>query len=135
MLGGQVRAASLVRNVGMGCAYVILKSVRWTSSLSVLQQALRILRQNSKIRHFWKIRICREQRTECAVCTPAKDTVWVVEWQAVSVCAGEWPGLAREAACVKSKDISGAVAVLPEFKSTDSERFKLTGIDQSCLRQ
>ena len=74
--------SSVVEDVGMGHAVVDLKSWRWASDLSVLQQALRFLRQNIKIRHFWKYLICREQRTENAPGTLTKYTIWVVECRA-----------------------------------------------------
>ena len=43
------------------------------------EQALRNLRQNTKIRHFWKYIIFREQRSESTTFTRAKDAVWAEE--------------------------------------------------------
>ena len=80
----EIHVAAAVEVVGTDHPVFVLKGWRWLSELRVLQKALRILRQNTKSRHFWKCLIFREQGTESVSFTRAKDIVCVVEERCAS---------------------------------------------------
>ena len=113
----QVRVPTVLQNVSEGYANSVLNWWRWLGELSVPQQTLSILCQNTKIRHFWKYLIFREQRRESASFTRAKDTVWVVEQRGTSDCGWQSLNSTSDHACVKCRVSNGVVGVFQRAKT------------------